>query len=270
MTRRQNLNNATGSESAVSGGLNERRATVAGISMRWFESSGNGTPVVLLHGIPTSPLLWRQVVQQLEGCRVFAWEMVGYGGSWSVEDDKDISVRAQASYLQTWLDDQRLDDVILVGHDLGGGVAQIAAVQARQRVAGIVLANSISYDSWPLPSVKAMRAMGSLVGKLPRSMFRRLLGGFLKSGHEDAAIASESIDTHWRYYDRKDGAATFVRQIRSLDAADTLSIAPKLPELHIPGRVVWGADDKFQKLRYGERLARDLGLELDVIAGGKH
>jgi pimeloyl-ACP methyl ester carboxylesterase len=43
---------------------------------------------------------------------------------------------------------------VLVGHDLGGGVAQIAAVRAPGRCAGLVLANSIGYDSWPIPSVR--------------------------------------------------------------------------------------------------------------------
>jgi pimeloyl-ACP methyl ester carboxylesterase len=34
--------------------------------------------------------------------------------------------------------------------------------------------------------------------------------------------------------------------------------------------VVWGEADQFQKIEYGERLARDLGAELHRIPGGKH
>lgn len=38
----------------------------------------------------------------------------------------------------------------------------------------------------------------------------------------------------------------------------------------LPARVVWGAADQFQKLHYGERLARDLDAPLRRIDGGKH
>ncbi len=48
--------------------------------MRW-EEQGEGTPVVFVHGIPTSPRLWRHVVPRVEGARRLAWDMVGYGAS---------------------------------------------------------------------------------------------------------------------------------------------------------------------------------------------
>ncbi len=41
-----------------------KTAIVDGITMRWDES-GEGIPVVLIHGIPTSPALWRHVAQRM-------------------------------------------------------------------------------------------------------------------------------------------------------------------------------------------------------------
>lgn len=55
-------------------------ANVGGITMRW-EESGDGPAVVLMHGIPTCPGLWRHVVPRILGARCLAWEMVGYGAS---------------------------------------------------------------------------------------------------------------------------------------------------------------------------------------------
>jgi pimeloyl-ACP methyl ester carboxylesterase len=51
----------------------ERHADVGGVPMRWLES-GTGHPVVLVHGIPTSPELWRHVLPRVEGARLLAWE----------------------------------------------------------------------------------------------------------------------------------------------------------------------------------------------------
>lgn len=99
-----------------------------GIRMRW-EEQGEGTPVVFVHGIPTSPALWRRVVPRLVGVRALAWEMVGYGASIPEGHGRDISVGRQADYLAAWLQALGIERAVLAGHDLGGGVVQIAAVR---------------------------------------------------------------------------------------------------------------------------------------------
>lgn len=52
---------------------------------------------------------------------------------------RDISVARQADYLVAWLDAIGVERAVLVGHDLGGGVVQIAAVRSPSRCAGPVL-----------------------------------------------------------------------------------------------------------------------------------
>lgn len=244
-------------------------STVRGIRMRW-EETGEGAPVILLHGIPTSPALWRKVMPLVRDARLLAWEMVGYGESIREGRGRDIGVARQARYLRAWLDEQGIERAVLAGHDLGGGVAQIFAVENPERTAGLVLTNAICYDSWPIPSVKAMRAMGGLVEKMPKAAFEPIVAGFLRLGHDDADIAKESTAIHWRPYAEHDGAAAFIRQIRSLDVNDTLRIADKLGSLRVPARVVWGTSDNFQEIRFGERLAWDLDTPLERIEGGKH
>lgn len=241
---------------------------VDGVTTRWLER-GSGTPIVLVHGIPTSPALWRHVMPLLRG-RVLALEMVGYGSSIPAGHGRDLSLSAQADHLLRWLDALGLGRVVLAGHDLGGGVAQIAATRAPERCAGLMLTNSVAYDSWPIPSVKAMRAAGPLVARLPDPAFRLLLASLIHRGHDDRTRAREALATHWPHYEANGGAAAMVRQIRALDVRDTTTIQDRLPQLAVPARVVWGAGDQFQKVEFGERLARDLGAELRRIEGGKH
>jgi pimeloyl-ACP methyl ester carboxylesterase len=236
--------------------------------MRW-EEYGDGFPIVLVHGIPTCPALWRHVAPQLEG-RALAWEMVGYGASITAGRDRDISVSRQADYLLAWLDEVGVERAVFVGHDLGGGVLQIAAVRAPARCAGMVLTNAIGYDSWPIPSVKAMRAMGAVVERLPNSVFRPVFASFIRLGHDEASRATESLDIHWSHYAEHQAAAAMIRQVRSLDVRDTLAVQDALRDLRVPARVVWGAADQFQKVQYGERFAWDLRTEMHRIEGGKH
>jgi len=166
-------------------GVEERRCEVAGISNRWLERAGGGLPVTLVHGIPTSPELWRHVIPRLEGPRLLAWEMPGYGRSWQVAADPDISVAAQADRLLAWLDELGIERTLLVGHDLGGGVVQIPATRAPERCAGRVLTNAIAYDSWPIPEVKAMRTAAPLLTRLPRPLFRAQFPLLIRQGHGD-------------------------------------------------------------------------------------
>lgn len=242
--------------------------TVDGIQMRW-EERGAGVPVVLVHGIPTSPALWRHVAPELDA-RVLAWEMVGYGQSIEQGKGRDISVAGQAQHLLAWLDALGVDRPVLVGHDLGGGVAQIAAVQRPDRFAGLMLTNSIAYDSWPIPSVKAMRAAAPVARLTPDVLFKGVLAQLMARGHDDRDVAEESLHIHLGPYLEHGGAAAMVRQVQALDVADTESIADRLPQLEVPARIVWGEADQFQKVGYGERLARDLRAPLRRIAGGKH
>jgi len=245
-------------------------ARVGGVRMRW-EASGEGPPAVFVHGIPTSPRLWRRVLFLLPESRCLAWEMVGYGGSMREGQGRDISVARQAEYLARWMHEVGLDGgAVLVGHDLGGGVAQILAVRHPELVKGLVLTNAVCYDSWPVAPVKAIRALGPAFARLPDGLFRLVYGGFMTAGHDDQAMARESLGEHLPFYLGSGGAASLVRQARSLDVRDTLAVVDKIPDLDLPARVVWGADDGFQPIGYGYRLAYELGARLDRLEGGKH
>lgn len=253
----------------ASGVVHERR--IGGIMMRW-EERGAGVPVVLVHGIPTSPRLWRRVLPRLRGTRALAWEMVGYGTSIPEGQGRDLSVAAQADYLLAWMDALGIERAVLAGHDLGGGVVQILATRHPDRCAGLLLTNCICYDSWPIPEVELLRAAGPVTRHLPDPVTERgVFGMLMRRGHDDQAVARESRDVHWTPYAAHGGASALIRQMRALDVDDTLRVAPELPRLRgVPARVIWGAADPFQKVAYGERLARDLGTALERIEGGKH
>lgn len=248
--------------------MRDEEAAVGGLPTRWVEH-GSGRPVVLVHGIPTSPRLWRHVMPLVQG-RSLAWEMAGYGQSIPDGAGLDLGLAAQADRLLAWLDTMDLDQPVLVGHDLGGGVAQIAAARSPQRFSGLVLTNAVCYDSWPIPSVKAMARAAAVLRHLPDVGLYPSFVQLLRRGHDDQDLARESIGVHWQHYVTHGAAASLMAQVSDLDVRDTLAVADLLPGLDLPARVVWGEADQFQKVRFGERLAADLGTELRRIPGGKH
>jgi len=69
------------------------------LEVRYLEA-GSGPLLVLLHGIPTSSYIWRNVVDPLsESYRVVVPDMVGYGNS-AMRDGFDRSIRAQEQVVE--------------------------------------------------------------------------------------------------------------------------------------------------------------------------
>lgn len=81
---------------------------------------GHGVPFVFLHGNPTSSYLWRNVMPGIgEGVRCLAPDLIGMGASG--KPDIAYSFNDHARYLDAWFEAMALEQVVLVGHDWGGG-----------------------------------------------------------------------------------------------------------------------------------------------------
>jgi pimeloyl-ACP methyl ester carboxylesterase len=198
--------------------MERRSIAVDGIRTRWQEH-GAGMPVIFVHGIPTGPSLWRHVVPRIAGARCLAFEMLGYAASIPEGRDRDISVARQADHLVAWAHAIGIERAVLVGHDLGGGVAQIAAVCQPGFCSGLLLTNAIGYDSWPIPSVKMLRACGPAVAALPGIVVKQIVATLMVRGHDVAARVRESLKMHWAHYARHGGGAALIRQINALDVS---------------------------------------------------
>jgi pimeloyl-ACP methyl ester carboxylesterase len=116
-----------------------------------FSQTGKGYCIALLHGIPTSRLLWRHAVPLLvvRGCEVTAIDFLGYGQS-DQPDNADLGIAAQARLIGMLLETIGWRDGALVGHDIGGGIAQLVALECPALLDRLVLDDTIAYDSFPV------------------------------------------------------------------------------------------------------------------------
>lgn len=103
-----------------------------------YREAGTGSPIVFLHGNPTSSHVWRNVVPHLTGRgRCLAPDLIGMGQS----GKPDIGYRFadHARYLDAWFAALDLRDVVLVGYDWGGVLALDWAARHPDRVRGVVV-----------------------------------------------------------------------------------------------------------------------------------
>ncbi|MBP0455194.1 haloalkane dehalogenase [Kitasatospora sp. RG8] len=123
--------------------------------------SGTGTPVVFLHGNPTSSHLWRHVMPAVGDGRLLAPDLIGMGGSG--KPGIDYTFADHARYLDAWFDALGLDGVILVGHDWGGALAFDWAARHPGRVRGVAFTETIvkpmAWEEFPEGGRELFRAI---------------------------------------------------------------------------------------------------------------
>ena len=110
--------------------------------MPYFDERGDGTTTVLmLHGIGGSRFAFAHQMRPLAdaGFHAVAWDMPGYGHSLVVDPYSFETLAEECLELIDVLDAERL---VLVGHSMGGMVAQEVAARAPERVDALVLAGT--------------------------------------------------------------------------------------------------------------------------------
>jgi pimeloyl-ACP methyl ester carboxylesterase len=95
-----------------------------------YQVTGEGRPVVLLHGFPDSGRLWRHQVPALAdaGFRVIVPDLRGYGGSGKPEAVAAYAMSELAGDVRAILDDLGISRAHVVGHDWGAGLAWRLAI----------------------------------------------------------------------------------------------------------------------------------------------
>ena len=230
---------------------------------------GSGPPLVLIHGIPTWGYLWSTVIPPLaEDCRVLVPDLPGFGFS-DKRDAFDRSIARQAEYLDAWMRAIGVERATMIGHDIGGGVALRLATATPERIDRLVLVNTVCYDSWPIELMLQFghpAANRRLSSRMLATILRQALkGGFQSSppaGLLDGLIAPYTTDV---------GKLSLIRNASALNTNLTTEIVEQLPAIRIPTMILWGADDQFQPVDYGRRLADDIpAAKFEPIPKAKH
>ena len=236
-----------------------------------YREAGDGPPVLLLHGIPTSSELWRDVIPTLARTRrVVAPDLLNYGRS-----DKparaDVSINAQARLMLGLMDALGLRRADVVAHDIGGGVAQLMAVRRPERIARLALANTVCFDSWPIPEFQPLQAPGAEDG-MSLDDFLAMLRDFLPNGvHRPEALSEGAVEAMLAPWSDAAGKRALFRNFRRLNPEYTRAIAGELETLPHSTLILWGRHDPFQKLAYGEKLAATIpDARLEVIEDAAH
>jgi 3-oxoadipate enol-lactonase len=147
-----------------------------------YAAAGAGPRTVLfLHGIGgNSDSFIDEFPRLAPSWRTLSWDMPGYGGSRAIVP---LTFEALAQAVIAVLDAERADKAVLVGHSLGGMIAQETAARFPQRIAGLVLfATSAAFGgkddkfkneflAQRLAPLDAGQSMPEIAGELTKGLF---------------------------------------------------------------------------------------------------
>lgn len=126
--------------------MNDRFAHIEGARIRYWDSGGCGPAVLMTHGIGESLEFWHRQMETLGGSgRLIAWDMPGHGLSDEIASAVDLEGQARVAW--QLLDALGIRQAVLVGNSLGAAMSLRMFAQARDRVLGLLLANSAALGS---------------------------------------------------------------------------------------------------------------------------
>ncbi|PXX60306.1 pimeloyl-ACP methyl ester carboxylesterase [Nocardia tenerifensis] len=230
-----------------------------------YHDTGEGPPIVFVHGLLVNADLWRKVVPSVAAagyrCLTPDWPL---GAHRIAVPDLELTPVGVADLIASFLERLDLTDVTVVANDTGGAITQVLMTRKPARIGRVVLAAVDSYESFlprpftllswlaripgsmrPLIESARIRALHStplvfgLVAKrpVPPEIADSYLAGPMKSGAVRKDLRLFLKNAHRRY---------------------TLAAATHFAAVDFPVLVVWAREDKVFPMSYAERLVRDL------------
>jgi len=216
------------------------------------------TPILLVHGIPDASDSWGSIAAELGRTHpVYAVDLAGYGYS-DRPEDYDVSLSAQANYLLELLDKLGLERVVIVGHDIGGGIAQILAARHPQRVDSLVLVNSVVDDNWPVLEMRMLRLpllSYAALTIMEKPMWQHVLR---KGFFNEDMVTEEMLHRYQHWYQGSLGRQRLIRNAQALNNADLTTLTNEIRAVPAPTLMLWGREDRYLDPGLAQKLCQSL------------
>lgn len=240
-----------------------------------YDDVGAGSPLVFVHGILVSGVLWRSVVPALRSsfrCIVPTLPLGAH--TVPMPAGADLSPRGLARAIAEFLEVLDLRDVTLVGNDTGGALCQLVIAHHPERIARLVLTNCDAFEYFPplvlSPLYGAAHVPGflwALAQLLRLRPLQRLFFAMVARRKPDPAFLAASFGPFIADARVRGDLRT---TMRAVSRRDTLAAAKKFASFGGPVLILWGADDLFFPIGLARRLVHAFpNARLQIVEGSR-
>jgi haloalkane dehalogenase len=248
----------------------------AGGVRSFVREQGEGDPVVLLHGVPSSCFLYRKVLPELAGAglRGIAFDFPGLGLA-DRPQPFDYTWTGLAQWTGEAIDALGVDRCHLVVHDIGGPIGFEWAIRNPERVLSMTALNTlVDVDGFRRPWSMhpfSIRGVGEvwLAGLRPpasRWIFR------MQTLADRSAMDNAEIDAYFALVKREDRGRAFLRIMRGfeLNAEKEQFFRDGLGARSYPAQVVWGEEDPALGAKRRRAVEEFLRVDRSQLLPAKH
>ncbi|MFC9765182.1 alpha/beta fold hydrolase [Rhodococcus jostii] len=231
---------------------------------------GDGPPVVLVHGTPSSSYLWRAVIPRLaEQNTVYVWDLPGYGDSPPVPGEP-VAIRTHARVLARLVEHSGLDRPVLVGHDIGAATVLRAHLVEGVPVRRIALLDAAVLSPWVTPVAQHMQRHLDVYRTMPTHIFQRITEAHLDTATR-RRLPPSVAEAYLGPFAGASGQQRYLDQVQYFDERDTADVVEKLGTVKVPVQILWGADDEWLDRSFADDLARRIpGARAALVPGAGH
>jgi pimeloyl-ACP methyl ester carboxylesterase len=234
--------------------------------------AGEGPPVLLMHGWPQHWYLWREVIPRLAPhARVIAPDFRGFG--WSDVPRSGYEMDQLKRDMLALLDELGVQELSIAGHDWGGFVGCLLALEHPERVKSFLALNVI--PPWPARDRRVLRDAWRLI-YMPLlacpGLGRRLGRAVAARGLRDSGLPDGDVEAFVSRFRGERGRVTervYGSFLRSLPGFVRGRYSAS--DLRVPSRLVFGTRDPVLTARAAEDAAAQTELlELELVPDAGH
>ncbi len=228
--------------------------TIENNKIAFLEVGDKNNPIVFfLHGIPASAELWSDTMEAVaeKGFYCLAPYLAGYGDT-KVTDEEHYNLTSFSELLTSLIKENNWTNINLVGHDIGGGIAQIMMTKEPTIFKQVILSNCITDDTWPIPDIEKMVKVARLglfywmarLGFFQKGqLYKSLSKPFFRNQLSESDFSRIFYDGKFK---DKQQIKRFQKMLKALDSKHTIANMVTLKESQLPVQLIWGMNDKFQ------------------------
>jgi pimeloyl-ACP methyl ester carboxylesterase len=192
-----------------------------------FLEAGTGRPIVVLHGLMGGLSNFQGVTDYFgsNGYRVIIPELPLY-----TTNLLKTNVKYFAQFLNNFIDELGLEDVILLGNSLGGHIALLHTFLYPRNVKGMVITGSSGLYENSLGGGYTKRSDYNVIKQKAQEVFY------------DPAIATKEIVDE--VYETVNDRNKLIKTLALAKSAIRHNMAKDLPKIQTPSCIIWGRDDK--------------------------
>jgi pimeloyl-ACP methyl ester carboxylesterase len=225
--------------------------------------SGQGRPILLLHGFATSSYTWHAILPELsKNHRVIAIDLRGFGASDKPLDDR-YSIQDQTEAVQAFIEQENLRDLTVIGHSYGGGITLTLALNAAQekkpRIRNIVLIDTIAYRQ-PIPIFFKLLQI-PMVGDIGMTLVPPEIQagqGLRLAYYDQDKISGQDVAEYANTLYSSAAKHALTKTIEQLIPENIDEVALRYKTIKLPTLIVWCQQDKVVPVVLGLRLHEEM------------